>query len=198
MGLILQIAGAMALVFRLWLCEFKLKKDLGGKRGHTSRFINYYFLIAMCLDFQNNLMTLLTIVTAPAMVMAFLFFDIPFYIQDCRRPMENKGWLIIERLTLHPPVFLYAVYFYAFQTRLFYFELFTIPNLIFSMFLVVIPMFFLDPRVTKKEDWPRGLFIVIGSVVDIIGNVWFYSDLALESNYPRFFDRIDLSGLFLP
>ncbi|MHA1520896.1 MAG: hypothetical protein ACTSRK_12000 [Promethearchaeota archaeon] len=198
MGLILQIAGAMALLFRLWLCEFKLKKDLGGKRSHTSRFINYYFLIAMCLDFQNNLMTLLTILTAPAMVMAFLFFDIPFYIQDCRRPMENKGWLIIERLTLHPPVFLYAVYFYAFQTRLFYFELFTIPNLIFSMFLVVIPMFFLDPRVTKKEDWPRGLFIVIGSVVDIIGNVWFYSDLALESNYPRFFDGIDLGGLFLP
>ncbi len=198
MGVILQIAGALAFLFRLWLCEFKLKKDLGGKRGHTSRFINYYFLLAMFLDFGNNLLTLITIITAPAMVMAFIFFDIPFYVQDCRHPIENKGWLIVERITLHPPVFLYTVYFYAIQTRLFYFDLFTIPNFVIAMILVLVPLFLFDPRVTKKEDWPRGLFMVLGSIVNIIGNLWFYSDLAIETNYPRFFDGIDLGSLFLP
>ncbi|WP_457558166.1 hypothetical protein [Candidatus Harpocratesius sp.] len=192
MSIYVQIAGALGFLFRFWLCEFKLDKDLNQKRGHTSRFINYYFLIAMITGFDNNLFTLITVVSAPAMVMAFLFFDLPFYFQDCRYSMTNKGWLILERLTVHPPVFLYTVYFYATQSRLFYFQLFTFHNLILAIVLVLIPLFAFDPRVTKKEDWPRGLFMVIGAIIDIIGNIWFYSNLALESHYPRFFDQINI------
>lgn len=190
MGIWFQIGGALGFLFRFWLCEFKLNEDLGPKRGHTSRYITYYFLIAMVLDFQNNLLTLITIVSAPAMVMAFLFFDLPFYFQDCTKPMQNKGWLIIERLTLHPPVFLYTIYFYATQNRLFFFELYNFSNFIIAMILVLIPLFLFDPRIVKKEDWPRGLFMVIGSIIDILGNLWFYSNLAINSDYPRFFDGL--------
>lgn len=192
MGLIIQIIGAVGFLFRFWLVELKLDQDLNHKRGHTSRFINYYFLIAMITDFGNNLFTLISVVSAPAMVMAFFFFDFPFYFQDCLKPMKNKWWLIIERLTLHPPVFIYAIYFYATQKLLFFFELYSLVNLVISLVLVLIPMFLFDPRITKREDWPRGLLIVIGGIIDIAGNIIFYSEVAKKWNYPRFFEDWNL------
>ncbi|MHA1886426.1 MAG: hypothetical protein ACTSX0_00210 [Promethearchaeota archaeon] len=188
MGIAIQIIGAIGFLFRFWLVELKLDQDLNHKRGHTSRFINYYFLIAMITDFGNNLFTLISVVSAPAMVMAFFFFDFPFYFKDCLHPMKKKGWLILERLTLHPPVFIYAIYFYATQTLKFFFDLYNLSNLVISLVLVLIPLFVIDPRVVKREDWPRGLFMVLGAIIDVAGNLIFYSEVAKKWNYPRFFD----------
>lgn len=170
----LSLCGALFVIFRIWVTEVKLRKELGNKRGHTSRFISLFFFIAMLLNFENNVFTLISVVGAPAMLMAFFAFDVPYYIKDVRLIKEKKFWLILERLTMHPPAVIFAVYFYSYARIDFYLTLFTIPKFCGALILVVGPLFLFDPRVTKREDWPRGPACIIGAILSIVGNLIFY------------------------
>ena len=41
----------------------------------------------------------------------------------------------------------------------------------------------LDPRIRKREDWPRGPALLIGMVLAILGNLVFYYYKAVAVNY---------------
>ena len=191
----LSLCGAICVIFRIWVTEVKLRGELGNKRGHTSRFISLYFFIAMLLNFENNVFTMISVIGAPAMLMAFFAFDVPYYIKDAPLIQEKKFWLILERLTMHPPSIIYAVYFYRHVTGLFYLKLFTLPNFFGALILVVGPLFLFDPRVTKKEDWPRGPACIIGALLDIIGNLWFFFFFAKKTGYLEYLQQLGLDGL---
>ncbi len=194
MAWVFPVCGTIFLLFRLWLCEWHLRDLLKGKRAHTSRFCSYYLAIAMILNIEPNVFTLISVVSAPAMVMASLAFDVPFlFFNEGRRDIPKKSWQIIERLTMHLPIILFGVYYYTHALLLDYFQMFTISKLVVAIIITCGPMFLFDPRITKKEDWPRGLFIVGGAIIDVIGNIWFYISLAKRYNY---FEFIGIDGLF--
>ena len=192
MGYILQIIGAILVFFRLWIVFIKLDNELGDKKGHVSRFIALYFLIAMMLDFQNNVFTLISVLTAPAMLIAFFAFDVSYYSKDVSELKEKKFWLILERITLHPPVVFYVVYFYFTSSGIFYLELFTVSKIVAGIIICVGPIFTFDPRVIKKDEWPRGPAIIIGAILVLIGNFTFYYYFAVKTQY---FEIIDLKSL---
>ncbi len=183
----ISILGICFLVTRVVLGEFILREELGSKRTHASRFISYYLCCAMILEFQQDVFTLISVISVPIMLMAFLFFDIPFYFKDCSKLMPKKGWQILERLTLHPPSILFGIYFY-FSHRMywiFYFQLFTISNFLCGCLLGLVPLFLFDPRILVKEEYPRGVIILIGTIVNIIGNIIFF---ILNANTRGFFE----------
>jgi hypothetical protein len=183
MELYFPIVGTIFLLFRLWLCEIKLHEVLGNKRGHTSRFISYYFGLAMILNFSVNVFTLISVISAPAMIFAVLYFDISFFLNEGREDIPLKFWQIVERLTLHIPLIVFGIFYYAYSPALEYFQLFTIPKFGVALLLAGIPMFGFDPRISKKADWPRGPFILGGAILDIIGNIWFFLNLAQTRGY---------------
>ena len=183
MVFLVSIFGVVAFLFRFWLAEIKLHDILGTKRRHLSRLCSYYFLLAMIWGFESSVFLLITVFSAPAMLISFFIFDVPFLIKDIPKLTENRGWQIIERLTVHIPIVLYAVYFYFTAGRLKYFEMLTILTFSFGIALTAVPMILFDPRIRKREDWPRGPILLGGMVVDILGNLWFYIDLVVDSNY---------------
>jgi len=171
---IFPICGILFLLFRFWLCEGYLRDILKNKRGHTSRFISYYFGIAMLLNFDVNVFTLISVFSTGAMIFALVAFDVPFiFFNDAQQKIPKKVWQIIERLTMHIPPIIFGVYYYLFSptSHVDYFLLFTIPQFVFALLFTGIPMFVIDPRVVKKEDWPRGPAIVIALLLSIIGNI---------------------------
>ena len=122
------------------------------------------------------------------MIIAVFAFDVPFlFFNEGRRKIPKKFWQIIERLTMHIPLIIFGVYYYfVYQPEaILYFQLFTLDKFITALLLVCIPMFLFDPRITKKEDWPRGLFIVGGALIDVVGNILFFLWLADQR---KFFD----------
>lgn len=174
---VLPLFGVVFLIFRFWLCEVYLRDILGVDRGHTSRFCSYYLALAMIFNFEPNVFTLISVVSAPAMVLASFAFDVPFlFFNEGRQQIPKKTGQIIERLTMHIPIILFGVYYYGFSkvSWLDYFALFTLDKLVIAILLTCLPMFVFDPRVTKRKDWPRGLFIVGGAILDIVGNIIFF------------------------
>ena len=181
---VFPLLGIIFLLVRLWLSEVYLRDILKNKRYHTSRLCAYYLGIAMLSNFQNNVFTLISVVSAPAMVLALILFDFPFlFLNEGREDIPKKFWQIIERLTVHLPLIVFGILFYRFASALSYLELFTIPKFIVALILTCIPMFLFDPRVVKKEDWPRGPIIVIGALTDVIGNLCFFYYLATDRGY---------------
>jgi hypothetical protein len=183
MAFLLSFFGVVALLFRVWLTEVKLRDILGTKRFHLSRFCSYFFLLAMIWSFQNSVFLLITIYSAPAMLISFFIFDVPFLIRDVPRLTHNRGWQIIERLTVHIPIVIYGVYYYSTAPLLKYFQLLTIVNFCLGIAFTAIPLIVLDPRISKREDWPRGPALLIGMVLAIIGNLGFYYYKAVTVNY---------------
>jgi uncharacterized membrane-anchored protein len=120
----------------------------------------------MFLEFQSNAFTMLIVVAMPGMLMAIFVFDVPYYanFNKIEARSQNKGWLLIERFTLHIPLFLYGVFFYATGKKSILRALYTVPNIIIGLLLTMIPFFLMDPRWTKKQDTPRGKWIIFGMV----------------------------------
>ncbi|MHA1745858.1 MAG: hypothetical protein ACTSWW_07650 [Promethearchaeota archaeon] len=183
MAFLLSFFGVAALLLRVWLTEVKLRDILGTKRFHLSRFCSYFLLLAMIWSFQNSVFLLITIYSAPAMLISFFIFDVPFLIRDVPQITLHRGWQIIERLTVHIPIVIYGVYYYFTAPLLMYFQMLTIVNFCLGIAFTAIPLIVLDPRIRKREDWPRGPALLIGMVLAILGNLAFYVYKAVEVNY---------------
>ena len=182
MAFLLSFFGVMALLFRVWLTEVKLRDILGTKRRHLSRFCNYFFLLAMILSFQNSVFLLITVFSAPAMLISFFIFDVPFLKHDVPRFTPYRGWLIIERLTVHIPIAIYGFYFYLTFDLIKYFQMLTIVNFGFGIAFTATALLMFDPRIRKREDWPRGPTL-LAMVASIIGNLVYCIALAVDANY---------------
>ncbi len=185
MGFATIVIGIIGLIFRIWTSEFRLKEYLGEKRGHTSRFITYYFFISMILDLQFNVFLLISLLSSPAMVMSFFIFDIPYFKNDFQNEARKDRWIIfLERLTLHLPSSIFALYYYGFSNSPvgFFVLMFTLLNFIIGLLAVLLPMFIFDPRVKYKKEWPRGPIVVTGFCLSVVGSVVFYYLLLLKHN----------------
>jgi hypothetical protein len=77
--------------------------------------------------------------------------------------VKNKQWVFIERLTMHPPVVIVAIFMILDGAR----KYIQPPNLIVMIVMVIllfVPFFLLDERWTKRYKWPEAL-IVIGLMI---------------------------------
>ncbi|MHA1796356.1 MAG: hypothetical protein ACTSUK_09590 [Promethearchaeota archaeon] len=179
-----SIIGLLYLIFRLWLDEIKLAKELDFRRRYLSRFANYFFAIALIYNLQNMVFNMIVITSMPAIWVAFLRWDIRFYkrfkkgISVSSIPLETKAqrvWMIIERLTLHPPMLAFGTI--PFFTGLRKFALGSasssdlggqILTIFYAMILFFSAFFFMDVRWYKRHRWPTGkiiLYALIGSCI---------------------------------
>jgi len=161
---ILTILGFALLIFRIWVVEIKLKEELQFRRRYFSRFFAYYACLTLIFELQFYPLNIIMMVAFPILVVTSVW-DVNFYRRFNTQEYwkKNRKWAIIERLTLHPPVVIIAIYMILTGAR----NYIEPPNLVILVFVVVIlfsPFFILDERWTKRYRWPQAL-IVIGLVV---------------------------------
>ncbi len=152
--------GITFLLFRIWIVEVKLVDELEFRRRYFSRFFAYYTALALAcglLFFPFNIMVMLAF---PILVVTSIW-DINFYRRFNSQPYwkKNKRWLIVERVTLHPPVVLVAIYMIIVGAGNFI----EAPNLLLmamSVVILFIPFFLLDERWTKRYKWPEALIVI--------------------------------------
>jgi hypothetical protein len=76
---------------------------------------------------------------------------------------KNRLWAILERMTLHPPVVIIALYMILTGAR----NYIEAPNAVIFLlivFFMVSPFFIFDERVRKRYQWPQAM-IVTGLIV---------------------------------
>lgn len=179
-----SVIGLLYLIFRLWLDEVKLGKELDFRRRYLSRFANYFFSIAMIYSFQNMVFNMIMITSMPAIWVAFLRWDVRFYkrfkngIPVSSIPLETKSqkvWMIIERLTLHPPMLVVGSIPYFTGLREFALGAVSsndigaqILSIIYAMILFFSTFFFMDVRWYKRHRWPTGKIILYALIISCI------------------------------
>ena len=162
--MILTTIGFALLIFRIWLVEIKLKGELQFRRRYFSRFFAYYACLALLFGLQSYPLNIMLMVAFPILVVTSVW-DINFYRRFNTQEYwkKNRVWAIIERLTLHPPVVVIAIYMILTGAR----NYIESPSLVVMVIVIVAlfsPFFIVDERWTKKYKWPQAL-IVIGLVV---------------------------------
>jgi hypothetical protein len=151
--------GLVGLIFRVWLCEIKLREELEFRRRYLSRFVNYYLFIDILCAFQNPSFNAIVIVCFPVMIVTAIW-DINFFMNLKKREyfIKNHGWLLLERITLHLPILIVGLYLFFHITEY-------LPNTIFSwiwgILLVYIPFFLLDERWTSKYYYPQAIIMIV-------------------------------------
>ncbi len=171
------LAGAL---LRIWLTEYKLVNALKWERHFTSRFLTFFFFVAMVLQFQNDVFNLIIVGSFPLMAMCVVVYDIPFIIKIARHRYILPGeeiplrsslsfWIIVERLTLHFPTTLLGLWWYGQGLKGTIFLNLKVTSLIVASFLALIPFIVWDERITKKRDWPEGLWLFLGGIAWAIG-----------------------------
>ena len=85
------VIGICFLIFRIWLTEFKLKEELEFRRHYLSRFLNYYYCLALISSFSWDIFNFILISETIAMIIAFIGWDIPFFIKfQNKEQIETK------------------------------------------------------------------------------------------------------------
>ncbi len=99
---------------RLWLCEFRLKEELGSDRRYMSRILALYFGIAMIYDFQNIIFNLVALWGLVFQISAGVGWDLKFIWRFAQKDLEirpeNRFWMFLERITLHAPALFGTLY----------------------------------------------------------------------------------------
>lgn len=162
--MILTILGFALLIFRLWIVEIKLKEELQFRRRYFSRFFAYYACLALLFGLQSYPFNIIMIIAFPILIVTSVW-DINFYrrFNSQEHWQKNRKWGVIERITLHPPVVIIAIYIILTGAR----NYIEPPNLVILVLVVIglfSPFFIFDERWTKRYRWPQAL-IVIGLVI---------------------------------
>ena len=152
MSVALLIIGISFLIFRIWLTEFKLKDELQFRRHYLSRFLNYYYCIALISSFTWDIFNFVLISETIALIFAFIGWDIPFFIKFKKQKHwdKNRVWLIIERATLHPPMIGTVIWMIFSGLKSFVDSSNLILIVIITVILGLLPYFLFDERWTKK------------------------------------------------
>jgi len=172
--LIIPIIGCIFFLFRVWLSFFKLRNELEFRRLYVSRLVNYYFCFMLIFNFQSAVFNVIIAVCFPAMLFTTIW-DYNFYRKFKTRTYwtKNRGWLIVERITMHPPLLITGSYMYISGIQKF------IPSddispLIIGIVLVYSSSFLLDIRLRKGYNWPNGRDLIIVMLVSTIGFSMYY------------------------
>jgi hypothetical protein len=162
--------GAIGIFFRYWVTNIKLKDGLEHRRFHLSRILALLYFVAMALEFDNNMFTLIVVGALPTMVAAFLFYDITFYRNIFRKDwftrleikeefVSDRIWIFMERITMHIPMIITAIRIYIEGAK----DLFLPETNLFTLiagFIMIYGFYLLvDPRWTQKDEWPAGIII---------------------------------------
>ncbi len=191
----LPIYALIFFVFRIWICEAKLRETFDYKRHYFSRVLNIFLCMAMINDFQYFVFNITLVTCVPTLVLALLIWDVNFYkrLRKNWATWDNKGWLILERLTLHPPILIIGLMPYF--SQIFGMELtmgsltftglreFMLGNVastdiytqiistIFALIMNYSAVFFFDKRYYDKKGWPTAKymleFITVSSIFTI-------------------------------
>ena len=114
MSIALLIIGISFLIFRIWLTEFQLKDELQFRRHYLSRFLNYYYCLALISSFSWDIFNFILISETIALIIAIIGWDIPFFVKFKEKKFfrKNRAWVLIERATLHPPMIGTVIWMY--------------------------------------------------------------------------------------
>jgi len=168
---ILTLIGIVLLIFRIWIVEIKLVKELEFRRRYFSRFFSYYSCVALAFDLGWWPFNVIVMVAFPILVVTSIW-DIN-YIRRFKSQdhwANSWKWGFAERLTLHPPVVLVAIYMILMGAR----NYIEPPNLILMVMVVIVlflPFFLIDVRWTKRYKWPEALIVIglmVGSGVSLL------------------------------
>lgn len=173
----ISIIGFVGLLFRLWLVEFEVNKELDYRKRYLSRFMNYYFF--MGLMFENSLMVfnLITVTVLPFVIIAILSWDRKWFkrYHGYELSSRKKFWLVVERSTLHVPLLIGGIipYFTGISTFILgdfssFFDFYAIISFIVAGFIIFVPYILFDIRWSKKHKWPTGKYMLMGMFVLMI------------------------------
>ncbi|MBY9003376.1 MAG: hypothetical protein KGD73_05345 [Candidatus Lokiarchaeota archaeon] len=172
--ILLPSIGVLLLIFRFWLSTFKLKDELQFRRFYVSRLVNYFFCLSIIFNFKNPVFNVILAVCFPAMIFTSTW-DVNFYRHFKGRPYwkKNKGWLLVERITMHPPILVGGLFIYI--TGIWNY----VPPrnlLVFAIgILVVYPSsYFLDIRLRKRYEWPNGRDLLLVMLISTLGFSMYY------------------------
>ena len=159
MSVALLVIGVCFLIFRIWLTEFKLKDELQFRRHYLSRFLNYYYCLALISGFTWDIFNFILISETIGLIIAFIGWDIPFFIKFKKQNHWDKNhvWLIIERATLHPPMIGTVIWMYFSELKTFVDSSNLIIFILITIILGLLPYILLDQR-WKTNFIGKGVF----------------------------------------
>ena len=154
------ILGIIFLLFRIWLDEIKLIDELQFRRRYFSRFFSYYTCLSLVFGLAAYPFNIMVIVAFPILIVTSIW-DINFYRRFNSQTYwkKNRRWMLVERITMHPPVVIVAL-FMIFNGARNYIEP---PNLVIMGLIITIlftPFFIFDERWTKRYKWPQALHVI--------------------------------------
>jgi hypothetical protein len=181
------IGGIIFLLFRLWLDEIKLSKELDFRRRYLSRFSNYYFTLAMIFNFQVMAFNMILTTSLIALWVGFFNWDIKFYKRlytgglVSSIPIETtaqKVWMTIERLTLHIPILVFGtIPLFGGLAGIRSFTLGATPSVdlggqvlstLVAMIIYFATFFFNDERWIHHYKWPTAKIILIAMLASCV------------------------------
>lgn len=172
--IILPSIGIIFFIFRFWLSTFKLKDELQFRRFYVSRLVNYYFCFSIIFNLKNPVFNVILAVCFPAMIFTSIW-DVNFYRNFKGRTYwkKNKGLLLVERMTMHPPILIFGLYIYI--TGIWNY----VPPrdlLVFAIgILIVYPSsYLLDVRLRKRYEWPNGRDLLLVMLISTLGFSMYY------------------------
>ena len=163
--------GIVFLLFRVWIVEVKLVDELEFRRRYFSRFFSYYTALALAFGLLFWPFNVMVMVGFPILIVTSIW-DVNFFRRFNSQTYweKNRRWLLVERITLHPPLVVLAIYMIIAGARNFIEP----PNLVLmalSIVVLYLPFFLLDVRVTKRYRWPQALIVIgllVGSAVSLL------------------------------
>ncbi len=149
---LMAVIGISFLLFRLWLVEVKLPDELQFRRRYLSRVINYYTALALAFSLSSVVLNLIVMISFPILLVT-TSWDIKFYRRFRSRDYwkKNRRWVLLESLTLHPPVFGVGLAMILVGAE----PLIRAPNLLFILaaaVLMYVPFFLFDARWTDRYN----------------------------------------------
>ena len=156
--------GVAFLLFRIWLVEAKLADELQFRRRYFSRFFTYYTGFALVFGLSFYPFNVMVMIAFPIILVTSIW-DINFYRRFRTQTYwtKNRRWVLVERLTLHPPVVIVAL-FMIFNDAKNFIQPPSLFLMIASALVLFLPFFLVDERWTRRYKWPEAL-VVIGLMV---------------------------------
>lgn len=179
----ISVIGATLLIFRIWICEIRLKDILAHRRCYISRNTNYFYFLAMILSFESDIFNLIIVSALPIVIIGVFVNDIPAYINFNKDYATENGktrfLIILEGVTLHPPIIITGIIFYITDLKIIFSSLIPMSlnsGIIFaSVYLLgFLPLLLFDIR--WKERKPVAKWMLFGGTASFLWAmlyVWF-------------------------
>jgi hypothetical protein len=175
MNAVISIIGAVLFIYRIWIVEIRLKDILAHRKCYISRITNYFYFIAMILNFESDIFNLIIVSALPVIIIGVFINDIPAYINFKKDYVNENGktkfLILLEGVSLHPPIIITGVIFYVTNLKIVFSSLVPMSlnsGVIFaSVYLLgFLPLILFDIR--WKERKPVAKWMLFGGTASFI------------------------------